>query len=796
MENFKRNLVKETLSAPSMLEKVRLWLKENVGKSILSFAKGVCQKCGFVDDNGKPQTQTCVSALRQLDKQGLISLQENLKYTPGEKRSCRPVCLPEGIPPVSQVPERVDFLTDLHLEKVDTDDKRKILNTLLEEEHYLGAKLPPGYRISYLICSEHGFLGAICFSSAANRLKPRDSWIGWSDTLRKQKLDCILNMSRFLIRKDVHCQNLATKAIRLSLEAVQKDCLAQYHFSPYLIETFVDPEKFEGTCYKAAGWELLGETQGRGWNDRYNRNHLSKKLIFVATLVPDFRKRLGIEENASTPEWAQKEPLQITDNIDAESWARLEFAASDLGHQDRNERLIYSASVISLHPHDSATLAFGSDTAGWRGWYRFIETTHEKVSFDSILSGPTECTCRRMMGQNVVLLVQDDTKLNFTSKPQIVGLGSIGSNQTQAATRGLILHTTMAFTPEGLPLGILKATCFARPESQESKVRTAEEKESYLWIDHAKASNDVGQYMPNTKLIHVCDRGADIALFLYECAAMEHCDCLVRAKSNRVIPGDIPTHLFSVMESGEPKGTIRISVARKSERPKLSGKPAITKREAREAVLNVRFHKVTLSPPPEKKGQPPIEVYTVSAIESDPPEGQDQIVWRFLTTLPVKSFEDAVQCVQYYTKRWGIEEFHRVLKTGCNVENLAHKDVTRLKRALAVYIVVACRIMTLLKLGREFPDLPVDAVFDDVEMQVLEELSEGKKKRPLTNLYNAIIIIARLGGYLDRNNDPPPGYEVFWKGYEFFQSMCQFERQRRRKEVLSKHPPDLQSKVA
>ena len=140
----------------------------------------------------------------------------------------------------------------------------------------------------------------------------------------------------------------------------------------------------------------------------------------------------------------------------------------------------------------------------------------------------------------------------------------------------------------------------------------------------------------------------------------------------------------------------------------------------------------------------------------------------------MNTFDDAYQCVQFYSKRWGIEEFHRMLKTGCQVESLAHKDVTRITRALAVYMVVACRLMLLLKLGRELPDLSPEVLLDDIEIRVLKTIFKGKKARPLTTLYDAIVLIAKLGGYLDRKNDPPPGYEVFWKGYSTFQNMCDY----------------------
>ena len=599
-----------------MLKRVGQWLVEKAGSTLSGFATHVCEKCNFMNNSGKPQTGNFINALKQLDKQGLIDLQKSLNYTPLQRKIFHnPKCLQESLPQPVAVPGNVDDIVDLRVEIVSTFEDKMVLNTLLRDEHYLGAALPPGRRISYLIKSEYSLLGAVCFSSAANRLMSRDTWIGWSDQVRKENLDCVLNMSRLLIRPSVNCKNLDSKVISISSEIVQKDCLEQYGFSPYLIETFVDPEKCSGTCYTAAGWELVGETKGRGWNDQHHSAHLSKKLIFVKTLVPDFRDQLkaysesemsfsdssmeytsvvtmgtinmrsSIIDPCPTEEaaWVKKGALQPTEGLTVHEWANLEFGASNLGHQDRNTRLIKSAETICMRPHYSANVAFQGDPSGSKGWYRFIATNQEKVSFDSILSGPMECTCRYMMSQDTVLIAQDDTKLNFTSKPQIAGMGSIGTNQTNAETSGCILHTLMAITTEGIPLGIVKSTCFTRhnkSEDENSKKRSPEEKESFVWIEHARYINQVGQYMQNTKIIMLCDRGADIALFIYETFYMKNCDLIVRAKNDRRVPGETQSS-FALLQKEKPAGCIQVTVPRRSERPKLSGKAAVAGRKER-----------------------------------------------------------------------------------------------------------------------------------------------------------------------------------------------------------------------
>jgi len=727
METFKRVLIKKSLSTPEMLERIRQWLSEKAGMSLMSFAKFLCQQCSFLDRNGAPRTQSCISALKALDVQGHISLQEFLTYTPGVKRkSFSPNCLEEPVPMPVGVPARVDEIQDLHLVKVTDRQGLLIWNTVLQKEHYLGARMAPGHRICYLVYSEHGLLGAVGFTIAANRLKAREEWIGWTEEVRQKNLYRVVNMGRLLVR--VHCQNLASKIIALSLKTIENDYLQDYGFAPYLVETFVDTEKFDGTCYKAAGWENIGQTCGRGRNDRYNTAHLSIKHIFMRPLTVDFREKLGATIQKNIPKWVTAGALPLTDDIQGDSWARCEFAACNLGHQDRNERLIYSAEHIAMAPHFSANHALKGNAAAIAGWYRLIESPHEKVNFASILGGHEESTYRRMLSQKIILAVQDSTSLNFTSKPQTQGIGLLCKNQTTVESRGLILHSTLAVTPDGLMLGIMNATCHARQSKNEkSEDLPVEERESYFWVEHARCANNAAAYMPDTHVINVCDRGADIAYLIHECVSLPHCDLLVRAKANRNIPGK-KIKLFQYMAEQNIAGTLPILIPRRSERPKLSGKKAaIQKREKRNATLKISFCRVAINPAPEMKGADPVEVSAVYAVEKNPPAGQKGIEWRLLTTVPVKSFEDAVQCIRFYSKRWVIEEFHRVLKSGCRVEYLAHKDVTRIQRALAVYMVVSWRIMMLLKLGRDMPNLPPEVFFNDLELEVLADAFEKKR---------------------------------------------------------------------
>ena len=768
-----KNLVKESLSAPATLEKVRNWLHEKAGQSLNAFSKFVCKTLEFFDTTGEPQINECSESLKDLDKAGKIDLRSNLSYTPAAtKRTYTLKYLDGKVPEPVGVPETVDEIKELRLVRARSKTEKKTWNTLMRDEHYLGEIVPPGRKICYLIQSEYGILGGLCFTSPAKSLADRESWIGWNETERKLQLDCVVNMARFLIRDSVNCHNLASKVLGMSVKTILDDFYKKYKFRPLIAETFVDTEKYEGTCYKAAGWEEIGLTKGRGWNDRYNTNVLSKKKIFVKVLDEDFRSKINISITDNRPAWVLAGALSKTEILDKETWSTLEFGMSPLGHRDRVDRLIRSAMLLALAPQVSVLAAFHGHGADAKGWYRLIESKFQEVSFENILKGHEYTTYRRMMSEKTVLIVQDDTSLNYTSKPEIEGLGSISKNQTNSESRGFFLHSSLAITPDGTPLGFVNATCYTRPFKNQKKEGqlSAEERESYHWITHARKINEIGQYMPDTKLITVCDRGADIALLLYEVHDMDYCDIVVRAKSDRRIPGEA-RKLFKILRTTEEAGRINIEVPRKSARPKLSGKEEVKKREARNAELRVVYRKVKISPPPERKGQDPIEITAIMAEEINPPKGQTVIKWNLLTTLKVESFEDAVEVIKFYVKRWPIEEFHRVLKSGCKVEQLNYANFERIKRVLAIYMVISWRIMLLLSLGREIPDLEPEAVYNDLEIKILSQFFKNEKKRELTNLSDVNVLISKLGGHLDRNGDIRPGYEAFERGHTLLQAM-------------------------
>jgi hypothetical protein len=201
---------------------------------------------------------------------------------------------------------------------------------------------------------------------------------------------------------------------------------------------------------------------------------------------------------------------------------------------------------------------------------------------------------------------------------------------------------------------------------------------------------------------------------------------------------------------------------------------------ARSAEVEVRFKEVTISAPQKSQTRHklPIKVWAIYLLERDAPEGATAVEWMLLTSIEVTSVKQALRCVRWYCRRWRIEEWHRVMKSGCKILEHQHHSAQVLLRAIALDAVIAWRIMVLALLGREMPELPCDILFDQRECEVLELLAQKKR----LSLGEAMTTIGKLGGYLNRKCDGHLGYESLWKGYARFLDMVAIMKLRSRAE--------------
>jgi hypothetical protein len=319
----------------------------------------------------------------------------------------------------------------------------------------------------------------------------------------------------------------------------------------------------------------------------------------------------------------------------------------------------------------------------------------------------------------------------------------------------------MAFNTEGTPLGLLDVQCWARdPEAfgqkHQRQQRPLEEKESAKWLKSFQRVAE-GQPRPaSTQLVSIGDRESDVyELFHLALAETGGPKLLIRAEQDRLL-AEGQGHLCSQVAGQPCAGIQEIQVPRRSSRP------------ARRARLEVRFARVTLQAPAGKKGLGPLTLWVVLAQEVEAPSGIDPLRWMLLTTCAVESFEGACEKLHWYTLRWGIEVYHRTLKSGCKIEQRQLGSASRLEACLAIDLVVAWRIFHLAKLGREVPDVPCTVFFEEAEWKALVAYVTRNPTPPeqAPSLRDAMRMVASLGGFLGRKSDGEPGTQTLWLGLQ------------------------------
>lgn len=706
--------VKRTLS--ESLAFVRDLLAGTAFRHRTEVAEAVCAAFGFYDARGAPQRGTCLKALRELAAAGAVTLPPPARPPSGPKAPRR---LGAPVPAPAAVPADVGAVQGLRLELVTTTAQRRLWNELMVREHPRGAGPLVGRQLRYLIGSAHGWLGGLGFGAAALQLADRDRWIGWTVSQRRAHLHRVVGLCRFLIRPSVHCHNLASRVLSLALRQLPGDFAQRYGCRPWLVESFVDTTQVAGTCFRAANWRRVGQTRGRGRQDRDRRVAETVKDIYVYPLDAAFRGHLGLPADGG------RGPLGPAEGLDGAAWVQQEFGGAPLGDARLSARLVRAAAVQAARPGRAFSGVAAGDWAAVKGYYRLIDQPDASaVTLANILRPHREQTRRRMQGQRRVLCVHDGTDLDYTGLADCAGLGVIGTNQTGAQSRGLHLHSTLAITPEGLPLGVLRADCTARTPRPAGDARPTPaipiaEKETFCWIEAHRDCVAVAATMPQTRLLSVMDREADFFELFDEQRRHPRVDLLVRAKYDRTLEGE-PRKLFAAVRQAPVAARVQVEVPRQSARPKRAKQQARPKRLARTATLAVRSQAVQLRPPPYHRDKAPIALWVLHAVEEHPPPGAGAVEWFLLTTLPIASPDDAIQYLRWYCLRWRIEDWHRVLKSGCRIEGLAHKTAGRLQRAIAINAVIAWRIMLMTLLGRETPDLPAEVLFSDLELRLLQ----------------------------------------------------------------------------
>jgi hypothetical protein len=446
-----------------------------------------------------------------------------------------------------------------------------------------------------------------------------------------------------------------------------------------------------------------------------------------------------------------------------------EFEGADLGDKRLNDRLVCLAQKLASKHGGGVSLTCG-DWKNSKAAYRFFD--NDKFSEIDILKPHFAQTAKRVRAvkeEEAILVLHDSTSFSFTHHNKTEGLGYItgsfeGKEEDSSYAKGFHLHTSLAVTDSGVPLGLLFSKQWSRDIKNLHRVHKSgknptripiQQKESYKWIEGIqKACDSCG----SDNLVHVCDRDGDIYELFETCQSL-NTTFVVRA-----------VHSRSTAVQGQ-KSFGKISKTAVCGSYQLKIQPS-KKQIARTAKVEVKFYAVTLIPPIAKKNIcVPVKVYIVSAkekVNKSVPDTQ-LINWKLISNNPVQSMEDAFKVIEWYKARWNIEVFFKTMKSGFGIEKARLRHVERLKKFVALVSVVAWRVFWLTRISRTNPNAPATLCFTSKEIKALAKIERNdRQNNPTedTTLIHYTTTLAKLGGYLGRKNDPPPGDVVIWRGWQ------------------------------
>jgi hypothetical protein len=460
-------------------------------------------------------------------------------------------------------------------------------------------------------------------------------------------------------------------------------------------------------------------------------------------------------------------------------WIAEEFSSCQLG----DRRLVKRLKTLLWRMWQSP---LASITAACRGFAEVMAASrffhNEQLSQEQLLAPHRQGTLLRVSQHSQVLYIQDTTELDFTAKKMLQGTGPLSNQQR----RGFFAHNELVVSPERLPLGLWHTSIEAREDqehgkSQNRKQKPIEQKESYRWLEGYRRACELAQRAPGHQVVFCADREADIYDIFAEYQSrlgrgQTVADWLIRSKENRCLAPpeneeqteqQPPAKIRQQLEQSAVLGTISFEVPARQQAKKVKGgsKRKVT-RSKRIVTQQIRAVQVTLKPPYRNGHKlPPVQIWVVEAQEIDAPAAEEPIRWILLTDLDCSDFNKARQILELYVCRWAIEVFHRVLKTGCRVEELQLRTGEPIKLAILLYMIVAWRVLYVMHLGRECPDLPCSVVFEEAEWHSSWVIIKGgSPPQNPPSLSEMVRMVASFGGFLGRKSDGHPGAQTLWIG--------------------------------
>jgi len=456
----------------------------------------------------------------------------------------------------------------------------------------------------------------------------------------------------------------------------------------------------------------------------------------------------------------------MTVTMNAQVWAEEQFGPCDLKDNRRTRRLVQLADSVLCHPSGSLPEQT-ADTADLKAAYRLFAC--QDVSFEAIAGPHWEQTRRQPPG--TYLMLDDTTELDFGIHRAIPGMARTGNG----GGWGFLLHSALLVSAEGEEIiGLAGQKIRYRkpaPKKETTTRRLKRDRESELW---GQVIDRVGPPAEGVRWVHVMDRGADNFEVYCHCQE-QRSDWIVRVtqkQRNVIVPAERTMPLSQYLKSLPLAGTYELQLRGHGPQPARGHRKKRVAQPARTAKLEVRFGPLRISVPSQKSpyvkrlSPAPIAMWVVYAEEVDVPKGVEAIEWILLTSLPVKSFDDAWLILGYYEKRWLIEEWHKALKTGCRVEHRQLKSKEGLERITALLSVVAVRLLQLKSAARTNPDRPAGQIVPLHWIRMLAAARKRLKIKVAMTIGEFYRELAKLGGFLGRKSDGEPGWITIWRGWQ------------------------------
>ena len=437
---------------------------------------------------------------------------------------------------------------------------------------------------------------------------------------------------------------------------------------------------------------------------------------------------------------------------DLGAFSREEFGRSDLGDARLDRRLVAMVEKLAADPGMSIPKAMG-DWGQAKAAYRFFD--NDDVTREKVLDPHYGATGERLADFELVLVVQDSCYLNYTHHPGTEGLGNIGTKAQKNQLRGVLIHSSLAVAAgTHRVLGLLDQQVVVRENYQASrehwKKTRRRDRESQKWPLGAR--NVAGRGTRMDRLVFVFDREGDVFEAIEEIQDLG-ARFVIRANHNRLLKetGGKSAYLLDAIRKAPVVAHMPVKVSAGGGRPE------------RTADVALRAGSYTIMPPCDRKRRGAArDVNVLWIVEEHPPKGVDALEWILLTSEPLKNGEAAMAVARHYCGRWKIEEWHKALKTGCKIEDRQLEDWGRLAVLLAIFSVIAWRLLVLRDAARAGEDCPPDALSKE-DRTILRKLSPSMPKGADARQY--LRAIAKLGGFLGRKSDGEPGWITLWHGY-------------------------------